>query len=114
LAAARVAALAIEGAASEGENTGQTSAIRLLADCQTIFEDAGATELSAKEIIARLCALDETPWRDYKSSKPIKDAAFAALLEPFGIKSKRQTSGKDKGCKKWHRTDFEDAWQRYL
>lgn len=74
----------------------------------------GATELSAKEIIARLCALDETPWRDFRSGKPITEAAFAALLEPYGITSKRETSGKDKGCKKWHGTDFEDAWRRYL
>jgi putative DNA primase/helicase len=111
-AKARAAALSIEGAASE--NTGQTSAIRLLADCRTIFEDEGATELSAREIIARLCALEETPWADYRLGKKISEPAFAALLEPYGIKSKRETSGKDKGCKKWRRTDFEDAWRRYL
>jgi putative DNA primase/helicase len=113
-AKARAAALAIEGAASECENTGQTSAIRLLADCRTVFEDEGATELSAKEIIVRLCALEETPWADYRLGKKISEPAFAALFEPYGIKSKRETSGKDKGCKKWRRTDFEDAWRRYL
>jgi putative DNA primase/helicase len=110
-AKARAAALAIEDAESECENASPTSGIRLLADCRTVFEDEGATELSGKEIIARLCDLEETPWADYRSGKPIKDAAFAALLEPFGITSKRQNSGKDKGCMKWRRAHFQDAWR---
>jgi hypothetical protein len=38
-AKARAAALAIEGAESECENASPTSGIRLLADCQTVFED---------------------------------------------------------------------------
>jgi putative DNA primase/helicase len=113
-AKARAAALTIEGAESECEKASPTSGIRLLADCRTVFEDEGATEPSAKEIIARLYALDESPWRDYKWGKPITESAFAALLEPFGIKSKRQKSGKDKGRMKWRRSDFEDAWRRYL
>jgi putative DNA primase/helicase len=71
-AKARAAALAIEGAESECENDSPTSGIRLLADCRMVFEDEGATELSAKEIIARLCALDETPWRDYRSGNAWK------------------------------------------
>jgi putative DNA primase/helicase len=114
-AKARAAALAIEGAAGDCESTCETSPVRLLADCRTIFEDQDATELSAKEIIAGLCGLEEAPWADYRSGKPITQPAFARLLEPFGIKSKRITSGKkDKGCKKWHRADFEDVWRRYL
>jgi hypothetical protein len=83
-AKARTAALAIEGAESECENASPTSPIRLLADCQTIFEDAGATELSAREIIAGLCALDETPSADYRSGRPTTERGFAALLRPFG------------------------------
>ena len=113
-AKARAAALAIEGTEKECESAGPPSAIRLLADCRTVFEDESATELSAKEITARLCALEENPWRDYRSGKPITEAVFAALLKPFGITSQRQTSGKDKGCKKWRRAHFEDAWRRYL
>ena len=97
-AKARAAALAIEGAESECENASPTSPIRLLADCRTVFEDQDVTELSAKEIIARLCALDETPWRDYRSGKPITEAAFAALLRPFGITSQRQPLGRTKDC----------------
>ena len=113
-AKARAAALAIEGAACECENAGQTPGVRLLADCRTVFEDRDATELSAAEIIAGICNLEESPWADYRRGKPITERGFADILEPFGIKSRRKTCGEDKGRMKWHRTDFEDAWRRYL
>ena len=105
---AREAALTIEGATCECENAG----VRLLADCRTVFEDRDATELSAADIIAGICSLEESPW--YRSGKPITERGFADILEPFGLKSRRKTCGEDKGRKRWHRTDFEDAWRRYL
>ena len=113
-AKARAAALASEGAADECEAASEKSAVRLLADCRTVFEDLDATELSAAEIIAEICNLEENPWADYRRGKPITEKAFADLLGPFGIKSRRKTSGKGKGGKKWYRTDFEDAWRRYV
>lgn len=109
-AKAREAALAIEGAAWECQNAG----VRLLADCRTVFEDRGATELAAAEIIAGICSPEENPWADHRKGKPITERGFADLLEPFGIKSRRKTHGEGKGRMKWHRADFEDAWRRYL
>ncbi len=109
LTKAREAALAIEGAARKCQTLGE----QLLADCRTVFEDRHATELSAEEIIAEICNLDENTWANYRGKRITSDS-FAAILRDFEIYSKRKTSGQGKGRMKWYRTDFEDAWQRYL
>jgi putative DNA primase/helicase len=109
------AALALEGADKDAEdNTEVTDAVRLLADCKTVFEDSGATELSARQIIDALCDMDESHWADYRAGKSITPHAFADLLKPFGIASKMGTTGSKKGKKFWHKGAFKDAWKRYL
>jgi len=107
-ARARAAALAIEGVEDEPD-AGQTPGVRLLADCKTVFENRTAEALSARDLIDEICSLEES-----RLGKRITESGFAAILKPFGIKSKRETSGEAKGKKKWHRTDFEDPWRRYL
>ncbi|MGO8780423.1 MAG: DUF3631 domain-containing protein [Rhodomicrobium sp.] len=112
-ARARVAALAVEGVESEPDADGGEG-IRLLADCRTVFEKRDATVLSAADIIVELCNLEENPWADYRFGKRITETAFGQLLKPFDIKSRRDTHGRDRGKKKWHKVGFADAWLRYL
>jgi putative DNA primase/helicase len=111
----RFAALALEGVdAKAEEETEPSDGVRLLADCKTVFEDRGATELSARDIINDLCNADESHWSDYRAGKSITEKAFASLLNPFGIASKTRTAGPGKGKKFWRKADFRDPWERYL
>ncbi len=112
-AKARAAALAMENVAGEPDAK-HAPGIRLLADVKIFFETCGAEALSAADIIAGICSVEESPWANYRFGKQISEMAFAQLLKPFGISSKQITSGRDKGKKRWHRADFADAWKRYL
>jgi hypothetical protein len=84
--------------------------VRLLADTRTVFGDDDQAATSA--ILNRLHNLDESPWADIRG-KPLNDRGLAALLKPYGIKSKtiRVGSATPRG---YRRADFLSAWKRYL
>ena len=66
--------------------------------------------LALKLLVTNLCALDETPWAEWRrGEKPITARGVALLLKPFGIVSKHT-----RVVREYHRNDFEDAWKRYL
>ncbi|RUU96658.1 DUF3631 domain-containing protein [Mesorhizobium sp. M1A.F.Ca.IN.020.06.1.1] len=104
---ARVAAVALVALSKEGT---PSLGVKLLGDVKTIF---GQDEVLATEsILRRLCDLDESQWADMKG-KPLDDRGLANKLRPYGIKPKvvRIGTATPRG---YQRTDFVDAWQRYL
>jgi hypothetical protein len=107
-ARARAAALAL----SEAEED-EAAAIRLLADCRTVF--GGRDRLATKDLIAALCEDEEAPWSTWhKGERRITARALARLLEPFGIHSRTIRLGENDTPKGYMRESFEDAWERYL
>jgi hypothetical protein len=84
--------------------------IRLLEDLRTIFE--GEDSLSTKDVLARLCLLEDAPWNDLKG-KPITDRQLSQRLGAYGVKSKtvRIGAATPRG---YARTDLHDLWRRYL
>ena len=104
---AREAAKALVAVAREVE---PSLNIRLLADLRTVFGDE--EQLTTKQILAALCALEDAPWNDLKG-KPITDNQLARRLRQYGVKSKNVRIG-DAVPKGYVRTDFYDVWRRYL
>jgi Protein of unknown function (DUF3631) len=85
--------------------------IRLLADCRTVFGDAGA--LPTTTLIDRLRADPEAPWRDHGPAG-ITAMKLAELLREYDIRSENIRFGEPIGrVKGYHRADFTDAWARY-
>ena len=84
--------------------------IRLLEDLRTIFE--GEDSLSTKDVLARLCLLEDAPWNDLKG-KPITDRQLSQRLGAYGVKSKtvRIGAATPRG---YARGDLHDLWRRYL
>ena len=84
--------------------------IRLLEDLRTIFE--GEDSLSTKDVLARLCLLEDAPWNDLKG-KPITDRQLSQRLGAYGVKSKtvRIGAATPRG---YARADLHDLWRRYL
>jgi hypothetical protein len=90
--------------------------VRLLAACRDIFERVNAVPgdglfMPTVKLISDLIARDEEPWARYTRGGPITDEALAKLLRPYGIKSGRNKTQKQRG---YFATFFEDAWSRYL
>jgi hypothetical protein len=105
---AREAAVALVAASKEAD---QSLGVRLLADTQTIF--AGEKMLPSKVPLDRLLGMEESPWADIRG-KPLDQRGLAHRLRQYGIKSKTIRVGGDNTPKGYVRTDFLDAWARYV
>ena len=103
---ARAAAVSLVSAAKEAE---PSLGIRLLADLRTVF---GAEVMATTTILNALHDLPESPWNDLKG-KPINDRGLAVRLRQYDIKSKQVRIG-EVTLKGYTRSDFFDAWRRYL
>jgi len=60
-----------------------------------------------------LITLEERPWADYAEGQPLTPRHLAQLLEGFRIKAKQIRQGADTR-KGYRRSDFTDAFRRYL
>lgn len=104
---ARVAAVAL---VSDAKGKPPTLGVRLLADIRHVFGDRD--QLPTKLLIEDLIAIDESPWGDLRG-KPMDPRSLARMLSRYEISSKtiRMEASTPKG---YARSDFEDAWKRYL
>jgi hypothetical protein len=84
--------------------------IRLLADLRIIFE--GEESLSTKDVLARLCSLEDAPWNDLKG-KPISATQLSQRLGEYGVKPKTVRIGASTP-RGYTRADLHDVWRRYL
>ncbi len=101
------AALALEGDDKDEESLG----IQLLLDLWKVFGDQAA--LFTSEILERLWALEDRPWREFRGGRPLNAHALSRLLKPFGIVSQNIRQGEV--VKKGYRAeDLKPIWARYL
>jgi hypothetical protein len=84
--------------------------IRLLEDLRTIFE--GEESLSTRDVLARLCSLEDAPWNDLKG-KPIAHRQLSQRLGEYGVKPKALRIGAST-LRGYTRADLHDVWRRYL
>ena len=85
--------------------------LRLLADLRMVF---GSTEeMSSKDILQALAALDEAPWADI-NGKPLDARGLANHLRPYGVRSITVRLGETKTPKGYKCADLLDLWRRYL
>jgi len=105
----RSAALAL----SVGEQRDDDSlGVRLLIDIQAIFAEEKDSRLSSRDLADALVALEEAPWGDLRG-KPLDTRGLARRLRPYGVRPHviRLDNATPRG---YERTDFGDAWGRYI
>jgi hypothetical protein len=108
---ARRAVLAICGSeVSEDDST----RIRLLRDCRSIFDARKAQALASAELCGELSRLEESGWAEISRGKDITPTTLARLLEPLEIKPRSVRLDSKTTFKGYQRAWFEDAWERYL
>jgi hypothetical protein len=88
--------------------------VRLLSDCQTVFEDDGNPDaVSSRGLLESLKLIEGSPWSGFWLGGPGDQGSLARKLNEFGIKSKNVRVG-DEVLKGYRREDFTEAWQRYV
>lgn len=101
---AREAAVYLTRQALE-EDHQQSDGIDLLNDARNVLNFVRGDFIPTGDLIQRLKALEESPWRDTDLS-PRK---LAELLKPYSIFATRKTNARG-----YRRASFEDAFERYL
>lgn len=81
--------------------------LRLISDIREVFNEY-EEQLSTRDLIERLRALEEAPWNYLDRFNP---SILARLLKNYGVKPKPFGGGKIRG---YYRKSFEDPWNRYL
>jgi hypothetical protein len=94
----------------EDKDTDTTSKSELLLkDIENISFD----KISTFNLLIEINKIDESSWSTYNFGKPLDGGGLARLLRPYGIKPKTIRFDKDTD-KGYYRSDFEDAFKRYL
>jgi hypothetical protein len=68
----------------------------------------------SREIVHKLTDDPEKPWAEYRRDKPLTQKQLANLLADFGIRSSDVHPRDDNHGKGYERSQFEEAWERYL
>jgi Protein of unknown function (DUF3631) len=106
---ARIAAIALVGAAKEAE---PSLGVRLLTDLKTVFDAQGEDKIATSAILTALISLPESPWGDLKG-RPLNDRGLALRLRQYDVRSK-DIYVQDRALKGYAREDLHDVWLRYL
>jgi putative DNA primase/helicase len=107
----RVRELALASVASDAE---QSTKEQLLADMWLAFQAKRTDRLSSEDAIEYLTGLDERPWPEWKSGKPLTKAGLARLLSAFEILSGTIRLDDGRTLKGYKREDFSEAFEQYL
>lgn len=84
----------------------------LLRDIRRVFSDRDRMRTS--DILTGLNRMEEGPWGSIRRGDPLDARGLATRLGRYGIGPKFQHSGGEPPYKGYSRTQFEDAWSRYL
>lgn len=87
--------------------------VLLLRDVKAVFDTLGGNILRSEQILSGLNQMDESPWRSIRKGSPLDARGLSVRLNKYGIGSKPQRIGPDV-VKGYSRSQFEDAWGRYL
>ncbi|MCQ2028803.1 DUF3631 domain-containing protein [Stutzerimonas zhaodongensis] len=107
---ARQSAIALHGVEEESPSIGA----ELLADIKAVFDEKRASKMFSSHLLDALNANDEAPWATWNRGKPITPRQLKTKIEEFGIKSHQVRIGSETGKMGYDRSDFVEAWDRYL
>lgn len=110
LARATAAALKL----SKSDNGGAGASNELLEDIQEVFDAKKASKISSADLIEALTSDPDRAWATYNRGRPLTPRQLAAMLGGYGIKPKTVRLGPFETPKGYDRTQFADAFSRYL
>lgn len=79
-----------------------------------ILDQRRVDRITTAELITELCADEEAPWATYNRGKPMNPRQLARKLDSYGIKSKNLKLGYADVKKGFERSQFAEAFERYL
>jgi hypothetical protein len=87
--------------------------VLLLRDLRTVFSKSGLDKMTTTDVLTALNRIDESPWGSIRRGEALDPRGLANRLSKYGIGSKALRTG-DEVIKGYARSQFQDAWSRYL
>jgi hypothetical protein len=106
---AREAAITLSGFRGDDD---ESLGVRLLADIRQVFDDRGDDRLRSSDLIEALAEIVDAPWGDWHG-KPMTAQRIAQQLKPFRVRT-REIWVENRKQRGYSRSQFEEAWARYL
>ena len=97
------------GLAAQLNDEPQSPGVLLLRDVFEIFRTKLGERVGSTDLVEALCALEESPWAEWRGGVPISMRGVAKLLKPFGVSPAQDRIGSF-----YRYPDFKDAFSRYL
>jgi hypothetical protein len=101
----REIAAAVDAARAE-----QSIGVLLLGDCKAVFDEKGVDRLPSEELTTYLVGLEERPWPEFKSGKPLSQAQLARLLGKSEIRSDTIRFSPGRTAKGYYLSAVKDAF----
>ena len=95
--------------ASQPDDEPQSAGVLLLRDIADVLETRQGERIGSTDLLQALCALEESPWADWRGGRPISTRGIAKLLKQFRVMPTR-----DMEARYYRRDSFTDAFGRYL
>jgi hypothetical protein len=86
--------------------------VRLLGDIRAVFDASSKESFFTEDLLTALVEMNESPWGDL-NGKPLDARGLARRLSKYEVKPKTIREGAST-AKGYSRSDFYDAWSRYL
>lgn len=87
----------------------QSAGVLLLRDVAEVFAARRDERIGSTDLVDAVCALEESPWAEWRGGQPISARGIAKLLKPYGIRPAQDRIGSF-----YRFGDFTDAFDRYL
>ncbi|MCH9729157.1 MAG: DUF3631 domain-containing protein [Actinomycetia bacterium] len=87
--------------------------VLLLRDIRAAFDTIGGSVVRTEQLLGVLNGMDEAPWGSIRRGEPLDARGISTRLSKYSIGSKPHRTGTGV-VKGYARTQFEDAWARYL
>lgn len=90
--------------------------VQLLADLKIVFRQRNAEQVTTREILQDLLAMEERPWRTVEKGRPLTPAQLAVRLRNFGIRvgTVRPDSNPGTPLKGYRQEHFLEIFRRYV
>lgn len=111
-ARAREALLELFGRRTATEDNMEAQVL-LLGDLRRLFDEKGP-RIPTVALLDELVRMEERPWSEWLGGRPMTPPQLAQVLKPFGARPRPLRFGGAAVEKGYQRSDFEDAWERYL
>ena len=108
-AAARHAAVMLSPTEPDDENL----SVALLRDLRTAFADSGRPRLFTEDLLSRLVAMDESPWRGMRGRQKMDPHLLSEMLRPYGVVPQQLRVG-SRVKRGYDLADLQDVFARYL